>query len=486
MDSLKTFFTVNDVIVQFVHGQVFLVLGVVMLLQWRQRSQLELARALPWLAAFGLFEAVATWGNSFIPVQATLLDASLITQLRYMQLLVHLATFIALLGFGLMLHEPIVSRQVARLAPGVVFAAFAMPLTAWQMMQTGDTARYAAIESAMRYFIAAPAALLVAAGLRRQAGRLVGAYAIPRVIASLRIAGMGFVIYAIVEGALAPVLPVFPANALNDQTIFNLIGVPVGILRALGGAVIAVFFFSALEVFRIEAERIAQELQRVRSLNDERERISRDLHDGTIQSIYAAGLALDGVRQAVDEVTAAPDVPLRVSEELGNARVQLDQVMTALNKTIQGIRSYIYDLRATAGDEDLTRGLVQIVAEFRNRTGLTTHWQAEGNASIALTAEQRQHLYLIVREALSNIQRHADASEARITLRYDPGALRIRIGDNGTGDLPDEGQLGRGLRNMRERAQLLGARLEIASEAGAGTTVIVELSDAKDQIAAGG
>lgn len=486
VETLKTFFTMNDVIVQFAHGQVFLVLGVVMFLQWRQRSQLELARALPWLAAFGLLEAVATWGNSFIPIQATLLSSAIITQLRFMQLLAHLATFIALLGFGLTLIEPLVSRRIAQWAAPIGFALLAIPLIVWQMVSAGDAARYAAIESAMRYFICAPAAALVAVGLRRQTGRLVGPHSIPRVINALRIAGFGFLLYAVTEGLLAPALPVYPASVLNDQTLYHAIGLPVGVLRALAGVVIALFFLLALEVFRIEADRIAQALEREQSLNAERERISRDLHDGTIQSLYAAGLVLDGVRHAVDEVTALSTLPARESEALGNARVQLDQVMTGLNKTIQGIRSYIYDLRSASSNEDLARGLVKIVSEFRNRTGLPTFWQVEGRGGAELTAQQRQHVYQIVREALSNVARHAGASEVRVTLRYDGRAMRFSIGDNGAGDVPAQGQVGRGLRNMRERAQLLGAQLDITSEIGKGTTVTLEMSDAKDQIVAGG
>jgi signal transduction histidine kinase len=159
--------------------------------------------------------------------------------------------------------------------------------------------------------------------------------------------------------------------------------------------------------------------------------------------------------------------------------------MTSLNKTIQGIRSYIYDLRSAASNEDLARALVKIVSEFRNRTGLQTSWQAEGRGGTELTAQQRQHVYQIVREALSNVARHADASEVRVILRYDGRAMRVSISDNGAGDVPAQGQVGRGLRNMRERAELLGAQLDITSEIGKGTTVTLEMSDAKDQIVAG-
>jgi signal transduction histidine kinase len=505
IEQIKYLFAINDVIVQFVHGQVFLILGVAMALQWRRRSDLELARALPWLAAFGLFEAVATWGNSFIPIQTALLPASVIQTLRFLQVLVYMATFMALLGFGLKLNEPVVSHPVTLSLPLIGFGVLALLLLVLQIFVPGsgmlasNAGRNMAVEAMLRYFIAIPAALLAAYGLRQQAAHLVGPLPAARIIRVLRVAGYGFLLYALVEGLLAPPLPFFPANVLNSQTVYNAIGAPVGILRAIAGGVIAYSFLRALEVFRLEAERVAQALEHEKSLRAERERISRDLHDGTIQSIYAAGLMLDGVRQTLDTAAALPQLPAPEGELLGSARVQLDQVMTALNKTIQGIRGYIYDLRNAAGDEDLARGLVQVVNEFRSRTGLETTWSAEGTpaATFTLSAEQRQHVYQIVREALSNIARHAGATHVSVELRYDGcdkrrdsrGALCLQIRDDGKGIGSTEGkvgQAGQGLRNMRERAQLLGAALDIQGTVGKGTVVTLEISNGKDQTSAGG
>ncbi len=490
VEQIKLFFAANDIIVQFIHGQVFLILGVTMLLQWRQRSQLELAHALPWLAGVGLLEAVATWGNSFIPVQTALFSPEIILNLRLMQLLVFLASFLSLLGFGLKLNEPAVAPRVTLIMPMIGFLLLGGLLIAWLLSSSGGTARFATAEALMRYFLCIPAALLVAYGLRRQSERLVGPLKVGRVIGALRIAGYSFILYALVEGLLVPPLDAFPARVLNSLTLYNSVGVPVGILQAAVGAVIAYFFFRALEVFRIEDDRLAQDLEREQSLSAERERISRDLHDGTIQSIYAAGLMLEGVRHAIDTATAQPDLGEHESEVLGQARVQLDQVMTSLNKTVQGIRSTIYDLRGTTADEDLARGLVQIVGEFRNRTGVSTRWHTEGRSSMKLTSGQREQVYQIAREALSNIARHALASQVSVELRYDGNDnggrnLRLRIIDNGSGEIPLQGQVGRGLRNMRERANLLGATLAIEGSVGKGTVVTLELRDVENKTTAG-
>jgi signal transduction histidine kinase len=477
VEQLRVFFTINDVIVQFVHGQVFFLLGVMMGVQWLQRSRLELSRALPWLAAFGLLEAIATWGNVFIPVQERLLPPDYIQNLRFLQLVVYLLMFCTLLGFGLRLSEPAVPSWAALYVPLVIFLVFTTVLATARVLTQGvDVVGNATIEALMRYLLCLPAALLVAYALRLQSGRLIGSLKNEKLISVLRIAGFGFIFYAFFEGVIVPEAPFFPANTINQEWLFEVTGIPIGVYRSIVGAVIAYFLFRSLDAFRIEADRLAETLQRQQSLIAERERISRDLHDGTIQSIYAAGLMVDDARHSLAQVDAhalnGAGAPVQ------RAQATLDSVMRVLNKTNEEIRSYIYDLRrSVAGDEDLARGLLDIIAEFRLRTGLPVDWQIdEGCGKMKLSPEQRQHMYQILREALSNISRHASATRAEVSLRYDDcqgdtGALLLRISDNGKGMTQQLAQPGRGLLNMRERAALLNAGLEVVGTPGRGTVV---------------
>lgn len=477
IEQLRVFFTINDVIVQFVHGQVFFVLGIMMYLQWLQRSRLELARALPWLAAFGLLEAVATWGNVFIPVQARLFPPEYIQNLRFLQLLVYLLMFCTLLGFGLRLSEPAVPAWAALYVPLVIFLVFATILATVRVLTPGvDVVGTVSIEALMRYLLCLPAALLVAYALRLQSGRLVGSLKNDKLISVLRIAGFGFVFYAFFEGVIVPAAPFFPANTINQEWLFRVTGVPIGVYRSIVGAMIAYFLFRSLDAFRIEADRLTETLQRQQSLIAERERISRDLHDGTIQSIYAAGLMVDDARHSLAQVDMHS--ANGAGAQVQRAQTTLDSVMRVLNKTNEEIRSYIYDLRrSVAGDEDLARGLLDIIAEFRLRTGLPVDWQMdEGCGKIKLAPEQRQQIYQILREALSNISRHASATRAEVSLRYDDcdgkaGQLQLRISDNGKGLAQQVAQPGRGLLNMRERAALLDGELDVEGAPGKGTVV---------------
>lgn len=472
LDQIRLLFSINDVIVQFVHGQVFLLLGVTMGLQYFRPSRLELARALPWLAAFGILEAIATWGNGFIPLQEGILGDEAIHNLRFLQLVVHMVCFASLLGFGLRLSEPSVPAWAAPTLALLTVLSFGAFLVTNQLLDSGEGAiSQSSLEALLRYSLCIPAALLVAFGLRQQASRLIGPLQAPRLVNVLRVAGFGFLFYALVEGVFVPRASFLPASVIHDELVFVYAGVPIGIFRSVVGALIAWYMVRSLEAFRLEADRLAEALHNQQALNTERERISRDLHDGTLQNIYAAGLMIDDARHAL---TVPHELP-----QIAHAHAQLGNVLTVLNKTTQEIRGYIYDLRRSViGEEDLARGLLDIVTEFRLRTSVPTEWTVEGSSQFTSTPEQRYHIYQIVCEAFSNILRHSGATQAHLRMSYcdcigeTARAVRIEIGDNGRGALATA-RVGKGLLNMRERALLLQAEFDIHSEADKGTRIVL-------------
>lgn len=472
--QFQRFLAANEVAVGFLHGQVFFVLGLALGMQWRQRSRLELARALPWLAAFGLCEAFAIWGGIFLPLQAAYLDASATLTLRAVEVLLRLVAAATLLGFGLRLNEPTVPPPLTLAAPAAVAAVGAVALA---LLRLSGAADFVASEAVVRYAIGAPSALLVAYGLRSQAIRLVGSPKVPRFIGALRVAGFGFAFFAFSDGILAPASPVLWGSFLNESLPLSVVGVPLTAIRTAIGAVIAVFFFVALDVFRLESDRLAQALAQQQALGAERERISRELHDGTIQSIYAFGLVLDDAQHALGRGREAVDGER--ARLLEHADRQLSYAVGGLNQTIGDIRRFIYDLRETRADEDLARGLLEIIAEFRMRTGLSVGWHVSGHPGAPVPPSQRHHIYQIAREALSNAARHAGAEAIDVRLDYanavEARGLRMVISDNGIGVSTTGGQPGRGLRNMRERARIMGGALSVEGLAGKGTTVTLDI-----------
>lgn len=223
------------------------------------------------------------------------------------------------------------------------------------------------------------------------------------------------------------------------------IGITIGINYALNAA-------------QSEIEQWIEGVERLQALAADRERIGRDLHDGIIQSIYAAGLLLESVQPII------PSDPMR-------AQAQLGRVMDNLNATIQDIRRYIFDLRSDMPDDALQSGIERLLRDFRINTLLETDLEVSGTPVEIMSMERRRHIFQIVREALANTAKHAKARWVKVKLHYDERALDMTISDDGIGMETLQVSKGYGLRNIRERVRLLDGTLRIESAPDAGVTL---------------
>lgn len=195
-----------------------------------------------------------------------------------------------------------------------------------------------------------------------------------------------------------------------------------------------------------------------------RERLGRDLHDGILQSLYATGLALETTQQVMK---AQPS----------KGRSLLEQAMQQLDGVMREVRRFIGDIdTGPVWEEDwasAVRDLVESQAAIHQAEGEVS---LDPNAVRRLGPEVRVYLMNLIREAVSNSVRHGRPSHLTVRLSQDEGALRLSIKDDGRGfHLTSVGQGGHGLRNMKARADHLGARFRIVSELGEGTEVSVDL-----------
>jgi signal transduction histidine kinase len=258
-------------------------------------------------------------------------------------------------------------------------------------------------------------------------------------------------------------VPFPPGSALNGVSLLDATGIPIEVFRSTTGLVIAVAIILALDLFEQETDRVLAEARRRELLTRERERIGRDLHDGIIQSIYAAGLHLD-------EATAA----LEPGDEVPRRRIAT--VLGELERISGDIRRMIFDLRSGSLDSLDPEEIVRSVAdELRANTLVALDLQVRGDWEPRLSPEQAGELHQLVHEAFSNILRHARAR--RVTVRLERGRrrLRLEIVDDGVGfEVPADGTRparGEGLANMRRRAELLGATLLVHSALAQGTSL---------------
>jgi two-component system sensor histidine kinase DevS len=204
-----------------------------------------------------------------------------------------------------------------------------------------------------------------------------------------------------------------------------------------------------------------QELERVRAdlaLVDERERIARDLHDTVIQRLFAVGLSLQaGLARTGPQRDAAAE--------------RMHQAIDEIDDTIRDIRNAIFALHTRRpGGASLRDDVITIAREAARGLSFEHGVAFDGPVDSAATDSMHEHLVATLREALSNVARHAHATSVDVEVTIEQGDLVLRVCDDGAG-IGDPPGAGNGLANMRERAEGLGGRCEVSSPRTGGTIV---------------
>jgi PAS domain S-box-containing protein len=191
-------------------------------------------------------------------------------------------------------------------------------------------------------------------------------------------------------------------------------------------------------------------------LFDERARIGRDLHDGVIQRIFATGMAVRALRSKRGAAGVDSDLA-RIADELDHCIVDLRSAVDGIDPP----RDVETGLRAD---------LMEIVAHERAALLLTPHIQFSGRLD-RVGGELHHQTLVIFREVLSNIARHAEASRVDVVVAVTDDSFLLSVSDDGVGFDPDRPRDGRGLRNLAQRARLLGGSFTVRSSVGKGTVV---------------
>ncbi|WP_067461221.1 GAF domain-containing sensor histidine kinase [Actinomadura macra] len=192
---------------------------------------------------------------------------------------------------------------------------------------------------------------------------------------------------------------------------------------------------------------------------EDRDRIARDLHDTVIQRLFATGITLTGACKIIEK----PGVAHRV----GQAIQEIDDV-------IRQIRSSIFALQATADERPALRGRVhEVVDAAAQSLGFAPAVKVDGLVDTAVEEEVGEHLLAVLREALSNVARHARVRQVRVAIGVRAGGgehlLTLRVEDDGVG-LPSGGRRS-GLANIADRARRLGGAFETGCPDTGGTVL---------------
>lgn len=190
------------------------------------------------------------------------------------------------------------------------------------------------------------------------------------------------------------------------------------------------------------------------ALFEDRERIARDLHDTVIQRLFATGLSLQATVRLIDR----PDVVER-----------LQSLVEDLDVTVRHIRSVIFELQTARLPGSSTReAIVVLCADAARSLGFEPVLDFEGPVDSALDEAHAENVLAVLQELLSNVARHAEATQARVSLVVSGSELKMSVVDDGRG-IAKGVTGGRGMDNIRTRAQRLGGDVEWQPGPGGGT-----------------
>jgi PAS domain S-box-containing protein len=219
-----------------------------------------------------------------------------------------------------------------------------------------------------------------------------------------------------------------------------------------------VSLFADQAALALHTGQLRSELERLGLLED-RERIARDLHDTVIQRLFATGMSLQA------------SIPLAASSDL---RERIDRSITDLDDTIRSIRTTIFDLQRSTPSTQASGArsqILQLASESSRSLGFEPTVHFVGAVDAALDDHVLLELIPTLREALSNVARHAHAGRVAVSLVVDD-EITLTVTDDGVG-IPESRIPGsKGIANITERAEKLGGRANFGRPEGGGTQLV--------------
>jgi PAS domain S-box-containing protein len=188
---------------------------------------------------------------------------------------------------------------------------------------------------------------------------------------------------------------------------------------------------------------------------EERERIARDLHDTVIQHLFAVGMSLQAIEAQITDASVKTRVQWAVDH---------------LDETIREVRSVIFGLQTSRGPGGLRARVAELAADAARSLGFEPRLRFDGLVDAGVDPETGEQLLTALREALSNVARHAKAARVDVVVEVDDAHVTLRVVDDGVG-VADGAARGHGLANLEARATALGGTSTIGPADGHGTRV---------------
>ncbi|HEX9714872.1 MAG TPA: sensor histidine kinase [Desulfurivibrionaceae bacterium] len=475
----------NYLLMYFIHGLAFFSMGLAMVLEGGRSPDIAEATLLKPLAMFGILNAISQWLEIVI-LPGVWLEIAAPKPLLLAKLFFLTLSFASLTAFGVQAYRPARRQIAASLYVSLGFllvyiiAVLLSHILPWK--EHPNCLRCA--DALARYLLALPGALLAALALKNHARKNKGANA--PLARSYRLAAWGFALFGLTQIFPARA-EIYPAPFINAELFQEITGIPIQLVSTL----LALFTMGNLirashlaergrrqELQQVQQEKLAAleqvqtELLKRRELRknlfrhivlaqeEERGRISRELHDDTAQILTAASLNMAALKTVVGDNSKAVTLLTRSQD--------LCQEMS------QALYRMVHDLRpAQLDDFGLVPALRHLTEEkwFSRKIAIT--FEATGDPR-RVDPVIETVLFRVAQEALTNILRHAHTDTASLRILFEKDRIILTVEDQGVGFTPAlRGGQGFGLAGITERVELINGRVEIDSTPGKGTTITV-------------
>lgn len=473
--------TFSLALIYFFYGLAFFSMGLIVAVEGGRAKDDRLRKGLQPLAVFGLIHGIHEWLDMFLFL-GLMPGAPWIWESVRLALLAF--SFLSLTAFGVSLLSP--TEQIRRLSlivPLAQAAVWGFGLLYFRGQYTFDSGLWAVADVWTRYVIGIPGALIACAGLIAQQ-RVFRRAGMERFGRDSLWAAVAFAWYGVIGQAFTRVSPLPPSDLINQELFLDLFGFPVQLLRAVAAIVVTIFVMRFMRSFEVETQRQIDELQAeqlkeaerrdalrgellrqvVAAQEAERQRIARELHDETGQSLTALGLGLRGVATYL-------------RTDVDKAAHNLRQMEGMAAQSLDELRRLIEDLRPSHLDDlGLPAALRWYASEVQNRTNIAIHVDAPTGPCV-LPLQIKTALFRVAQEALTNVIKHAESQNAWIKLQRGEWDVWLEVWDDGKGfDQTKFGVRHRsawGLLGMSERVALCGGQFNIESAPGEGTKISV-------------
>jgi signal transduction histidine kinase len=479
-------FTRNIIIVYFFYGLSFFAMGLAVSLEYGHSSKLDFARAIRPLVGFGLIHGAHEWFEMFLLIHDRIsgtLHAPWVLPFR----IIALATsFLFLFAFG---GRLVTGTSKPKLYIGMlstITAIWVLGLLGVLFSESSGQTRAVAADVYTRYTLAIPGAALTVWGLIIQRRKFVQA-GMSNIGRDVIFAAAAFGLYGGIGQLFVSPSIIFPSNFLNADLFLSVFGFPIQVFRAIAASFAAVFITRSLRAFDLENNRRIEELrdaqlaeqQRLETLRAEllhrtviaqeaeRQRIARELHDETGQTLTALGMGLRGISETI--ITNRN----RAIEQAGQLEKLAVEGVEELQRMVSGLHPPQLD------DLGLLAAIRWYSNDIATQSGITINITSHGE-KLKLNSDVTAVVFRIAQEAINNVVRHANASKIDIRLDYMVDNIYLRVEDNGQGfnsDLVMKKKPGKptawGLLGMAERASLVGGTCNIFSHPGRGTLIEV-------------